>query len=64
MISSKVFYSPTNAQVIFLKNNIKIHIKIAPTCFSAITPSSVTALFVLAKVKLVKLVSYGTSVCD
>ena len=25
----KVFYSPTNAQVIVLKNNIKIHIKIA-----------------------------------
>jgi hypothetical protein len=25
----KVFYSPTNAQVIVLKNNIKIYIKIA-----------------------------------
>jgi hypothetical protein len=26
----KVYYSPTNAQVIVLKNNIKIYIKIAP----------------------------------
>jgi len=27
----KVIYSPTDAQVIVLKNNIKIYIKIAPT---------------------------------
>jgi energy-converting hydrogenase Eha subunit G len=27
----EVFYSPTKAQVIFLKTNIKIYIKIAPT---------------------------------
>ena len=27
-----------------LKNNIKIYIKIAPTCFGAVTPSSVSAL--------------------
>jgi hypothetical protein len=37
----KVFYSPTDAQVNGLKNNFKIFIKIdiktAPTCFSAIT---------------------------
>jgi hypothetical protein len=37
----KVFYSPTDAQVNCLKNNFKIDIKIdiktAPTCFSAIT---------------------------
>ena len=33
-----------------LKNNIKIYIKIAPTCFSAVTPSSGSALSVLAKV--------------
>ena len=58
---SKVFYPPTNAQVIVLKNDIKIYIKIAPTCFGAVTPSSGSTLFVLAKVKLV---SYGTSVCD
>jgi len=44
--------------------NIKIYIKIAPTCFCAVTPSSGSALFVLAKVTLVKIVSYGTSVCD
>ena len=30
-----------------LKNNIKIYIKIAPTCFGAVTPSSGIALFVL-----------------
>ena len=29
----KVLYSPTNAQVIVLKNNIKIYIKIAPYLF-------------------------------
>jgi len=50
--------------VIVLKNNIKIYIKIALTCFGAVTPSSGSALFVLAKVTLVKTVSYGTSVCD
>jgi len=33
-----------------LKNNIKIYIKTAPTCFSAVTPSSGSAVFVLAKV--------------
>jgi len=60
--SIKVFYSPTNAQVIILKNNIKIYIKIAPICFGAVTQSSGSALFVLAKVTLVKIVNYGTSV--
>jgi len=34
-------YSPTDAPVSCLKNNIKIYIKTAPTCFSAVTPSSV-----------------------
>jgi len=37
---TKVYYSPTNAQVIVLKNNIKIYIKTALTCFGAVTPSS------------------------
>jgi hypothetical protein len=60
----KVFYSPTNAQVSVLKSNIKIYIKIDPTCFGAITPSSGSALFVLAKVTLVKIVNYVISVCD
>jgi len=49
-----------------LKNNIKIYIKTniktAPTFFSAVTPSSGSALFVLAKVTVVKIVNYGTSV--
>ena len=34
------------------KSNIKIYIKIAPTCSGAVTPSSGSALFVLAKVTL------------
>jgi len=32
LLTLKVYYSPTNAQVIVLKNNIKIYIIIAPTC--------------------------------
>jgi hypothetical protein len=46
------------------KNNIKIYMKTAPKCFGAVTPSSGSALFVLTKVTVVKIVSYGTSVCD
>jgi hypothetical protein len=49
-----LFYSPTDAQVSCLKNNIKIYIKTAPTCYGAVTPSSGSALFVLAKVTVVK----------
>jgi len=33
----KDFYSPTDAQVNCLKNNVKIYIKAVPTCFGAIT---------------------------
>ena len=51
----KVFYSSTDAQVNCLKNNIKIYIKTAPTCFGAVTPSSGSAIFVLAKVTVVKI---------
>ena len=51
----KVFNSPTDAQVNCLKNNSKIDIKIAPTCFGAVTPSSGCALLVLAKVTVVKI---------
>jgi len=56
----KVFlYSPTDAQVNFLKNNFKVYIKIyiktAATCFGAVTPSSGSALLVLAKVTVVKI---------
>ena len=53
---NQVFYSTTDAQVNCLKNNIKIYIKTAPTCFGAVTPSSGSALFVLAKVTVVKIV--------
>jgi len=35
-----------------LKNNIKTYIKIASSCFGAVTPSSESALFVLAKFTL------------
>jgi len=41
--------------VSFLKNNIKIYIKIAPTCFGTVTLSSGRALLVLAKVTVVKI---------
>jgi len=51
----KVFYSPTDAQVNCLKNNFKINIKTAPTCFGAVTPSSGSALFMLAKITVVKI---------
>jgi hypothetical protein len=58
LILSKFFYSPTDAQVNFLKNNFKIYVKIniktAPTCFGEVTPSSGSTLFVLAKVTVVK----------
>jgi hypothetical protein len=64
IIPLKAFYSPTNAQVIVLRNNIKIYITTAPTCFGAVTPSSGSTLLVLAKLTLVKIVNYGTMVCD
>jgi hypothetical protein len=42
-----------------LKNNFKIYIKIDiktdPTCFGAVTPSSGSALLVLARVTVVKI---------
>jgi len=53
----KVFYSPSDAQENCLKNDIKICIKTAPTCFGAVTPSSGSALFALAKVTVVKIFS-------
>jgi hypothetical protein len=43
----------------FLKKDFKIYnkidIKTAPTCFGAVTPSSGSALLVLAKVTVVKI---------
>jgi hypothetical protein len=38
-----------------LKNNFKIYIKTALTCFGAVTPSSGSALLMLAKVTVVKI---------
>ena len=59
-----VFHSPTDAQVNVLKNNNKIDVKIAPTCFGAGTPTLGSALFMLARVTVVKIANCGTSVCD
>ena len=56
---SKFFYSPTDAQVNCLKNNLKIYIKVdfktAPICFGAVTPSSGSALLVLVTVTVIKI---------
>jgi hypothetical protein len=57
----KGFYSPTDAPVNCLKNNFKIYIKTAPTCFGAVTPSSGSALFALAKVTVIKIINQNTS---
>jgi hypothetical protein len=38
-----------------IKNNIKIYIKTAPTCFGADTPPTGSALLVLAEVTVVKI---------
>jgi len=46
----KVYYSPTNAQVIVFKNNIKIYIKIAPTYLGAVTLSSGSSLSLQARI--------------
>jgi len=48
---------------VVLRNNIKVYIKTTPTCFGAVTPSSASALLVLAKVTVVKTANYSTSVC-
>jgi hypothetical protein len=55
----KVFYSPTDAQVSCLKNNFKIYIKIDRQLLhvSVQSPSSGSALFELAKVTVVKIIS-------
>jgi len=44
-VKQSFIYSPTDALVSCLKNNIKIYIKTAPTCFSVtVTPTSGSAL--------------------
>jgi hypothetical protein len=55
-MTNSVFYSSTDAQVSCLKKNIKIYIKTTPTCFGAVTPSSQSVLFMLAKVTVVKII--------
>jgi len=45
----KVFLFTNECTSDCLKNNIKIYIKIAPTCFGVVTPSSGSSLSVLAK---------------
>ena len=58
-MNSKFFHSPTDAQVNCLKNNFKIYIKPGPTCFGAVTPSSGSALLMLAKVTTVTLALFA-----
>jgi hypothetical protein len=59
LLSNYFFYLPTDAQVNFLKNHFKIYItidiKTTPTCFSAVAPSSGSALLLLAKVTVLKI---------
>jgi hypothetical protein len=61
VILSKFFIHRLMHQRIVLKTILKIYIKTdiktAPTCFGAVTPSSGSALFVLAKVTVAKIVS-------
>jgi len=39
-----------------LKKNFKIYVKTAPKCFGAVTPSSGSVLFELAKFTVVKII--------
>jgi hypothetical protein len=52
----KEFFHQLMHKCVVLKSNIKIFIKAAPACFGTVTPSSGSALFVLAKVTAVKIV--------
>jgi hypothetical protein len=61
-VTIKVYYSPTNAQVIVLKTILKVYIKIAPTCFGAVTPFSGGSC--LLKLHFIKIVNYGLSVSE
>jgi len=49
----KLMYSELSSKTI---SEFKIYIKTTPTCFGAVMPSSECALFVLAKVTVVKIV--------
>jgi len=48
---------------IYIYDISSLRIKTAPTCFGAVTPSSGSATFVFAKVTVVKIANYNTSVC-
>ena len=54
MTATTVIYSPMNSQVNCLKNNIKIYIKIATTCFGTVAPSSGSSYPFLLKLHFVK----------
>ena len=47
-----IFLSTNECTRYYLNNNIKIYIKLSPTCFGVVTPSSVNSLSLLAKVTL------------
>jgi hypothetical protein len=53
----RIFYLPTDALYIILRS-IKIHIKIAPTCFG-LRPTSGSLPMSLAKVAFIKSVKYA-----
>ena len=53
----KFFYLPTDAQEKCFKKSTEIYIKTPPTCFGAVTPSSGSALFELAKVTVVEIIN-------
>jgi len=61
-VLSKFICLPTDAQLNF-KIYIKIDIETAPTCFGAVTPSSGSALSVLAKVTVVNIATQNISAC-
>jgi hypothetical protein len=53
----KYFYLPTDAQENCFKNNIKIYIKTAPTCFGAVTimRERVTLAQIISSLMMVRL---------
>jgi len=53
---TKVFFIHQLMHKWVVLKTIKIYIKTAPTCFGAVTPSSGSALFMLSKFTVVKIV--------
>jgi hypothetical protein len=64
LVLSKTFIKACTSGCLQKMNNIKIYIKTAPTCFTAVTPSSGSSLSLLLKLHFVTITNYGKSVCD